>query len=393
MRRTLSTLAIATLTVTLASCAQETPPASGLSSSSAPSSQSSVMPGSSAPAPGSLHEQFAVTEHATFDEGWAMSFLPGTDLLAVTERGGQLQLFNVENGEKREVSGAPEVFHSGQAGMHDIIPGPTFEEDGAVYLSWVRPHEQGAQGVVATAHLDTEAAELSNIDVIWEQTPSAGDAHFSLRLLVHDEHLFVTSGERQRQTPAQDFDTNLGKVLRLNLDGTPAAGNPWADQGGVAAEFWTMGHRNPLGIDVDENGEMWISEMGPQGGDELNHLVAGENYGWPEASMGSEYSGSSITDHTGDDGFAGPATYWDPSISPGSLAIYDGELFDGWNNSALLGGLSGQALVRVQLEGADAVAEDRWDAGERIRAVAVDDEGAIWLLEDNDGRLFELRPQ
>lgn len=408
MRRFLSTMTVATVTIALVSCAQEAPEASGLPSSSVPgSSMSSVpgssdvgsselgfsVPGSSTPDAGLVHEQFDVTELGTFNEGWAMEFLPGTDLLAVTERGGTLKLRDQETGVVREVAGVPEVFHSGQAGLHDIIPGPTFEQDGTVYLSWARPHDAGAQGVVATAHLDTGTSTLRDVNVIWEQTPAAGDGHFSLRMLIQDGHLFVTSGDRQLHTPAQDTETNLGKVLRLNLDGTPAEGNPFADEGGVAAEFWTVGHRNPLGIDTDAEGRIWVSEMGPQGGDELNLLEEGENYGWPEASMGVEYGGSSIADHTGDDGFVGPVEYWDPSISPGSLAIYDGELFDGWAGSALLGALSGQALVRVQLDGTEAGEQQRFDAGARIREVEVADDGAIWILEDNDGRLLELRPQ
>lgn len=322
-----------------------------------------------------------------------MNFLPGTQHLLVSERGGALQLRDQESGEVAQVSGTPEVYHSGQAGMHDIIPGPTFADDGTVYLSWVREHDRGAQGVIGRGILDVNTASLDELEVIWEQTPEAGSGHFSLRMLIHEDHLFVTSGDRQLMAPAQEAETNLGAVLRLTLEGDPAPGNPWAGEDGAAPELWSIGHRNPLGIAKDSDGQVWVSEMGPQGGDELNRVVEGENYGWPEASMGTHYDGSAIPDHTSGDDFHRPAEFWDPSISPGSLLIYQGELFGEWNNSALIGGLSGQNLVRVELDGEEAQTISQWDMGERIRALAQAPDGAVWVLEDGaGGRLLELHP-
>lgn len=330
--------------------------------------------------------EFTVDEHGSFNTGWAMTFLPGTDHLLIAERRGALQLRDQTTGEVTEVTGLPPVHAQGQAGMHDIIPGPTFEQDGMVYLSWVRSHTNGAQGVVGRAYLDMDRHQLTGLQEIWEQTPAAGNGHLSLRLLIDDGHLYVTSGDRQEMTPAQENDTNLGSVLRLTLDGQPAPGNPWD------TEQWTMGHRNALGIDTDDQGRIWVSEMGPQGGDELNLLVEGDNYGWPEASMGVHYNNDPIPDHSDDDGFHGPAAWWVPSISPGNLLIYSGELFDGWSNSALLGGLSGEKIVRVEL-GEPATVVDEWEMGARIRALAEAPDGAIWVLEDGPaGRLLELRP-
>lgn len=338
-------------------------------------------------------EGFTVTDHGAFTEGWSMAFLPGTDQLLVAERGGALQLRDQVSGEVREVAGVPEVHHAGQGGLHDVLPGPSFEQDGSLYLSWVRRTDAGVQGVVGRGTLDVGAAALSEVEVLWEQTPRPGVGHFSLRLLVQDEHLFVSSGDRQELTPAQGLDTNLGKVLRLTLDGEPAPGNPWADQGGVAAQVWTLGHRNPLGLAQDPAGRLWVSEMGPQGGDELNLVVEGENYGWPEVSMGVHYGGGDIPDHAPGDGFRAPAAWWDPSISPGNLLVYTGDLFAGWSGSALLGGLSGQNLVRVELDGERVEVVDEWDLGERVREVEQGPDGAIWLLEDGpEGRLLELRP-
>lgn len=336
---------------------------------------------------------FAVTEHGTFNEGWAIEFLPGTNFVVVSERVGTLQLLDLENREVRSVENVPDVHHAGQAGMHDIVAGPTFEDDGTVYLSWVRSVDGGAQGVIGRAQLNTETASLENLEEIWEQTPAEGNGHFSLRLLPRDGYLFVTSGDRQEFTPAQETESNLGAVLRLTLDGEPAPGNPFAGEGERADEIWTMGHRNPLGIDTDADGGIWVSEMGPKGGDELNHLEEGENYGWPEASMGSHYDGTDIPDHTDGDGFVAPAGFWTPSISPGSLMIYHGSLFDDWEGDAFLSGLSGQRIVRVELDGTQAIQAQEWDMGERIRDIEEAPDGAIWVLEDGaGGRLLELRP-
>jgi aldose sugar dehydrogenase len=389
MRRLVVPALTATLSLALLSCTDDAPsetaPAAGQTSD-----LSSSNPSSSGHA--ELHEDFTVVEHATFDEGWAMSFLPGTDLLAVTERGGSLQLYDPDANDARAVDGVPEVYHEGQAGLHDVIPAPSFADDGAVYLSWAREGDT-VHGVAARATLDAADAELRDLEIIWEQAPAPGAGHFALRLLVQGEHLFITSGDRQQEDPAQERDTNLGAVVRLTLDGDPAPGNPWFEDGGAAAELWSVGHRNPLGIAEDADGALWVSEMGPQGGDELNLLTEAGNYGWPDASMGVHYDGSPIPDHSEEDGFVAPAEHWVPAISPGSLMIYQGELFEEWRGDAFLGGLSGQRLVRVELEGEAAEAGQEWDAGERIRAVTEGQDGALWVLEDGaGGRLLELRP-
>ncbi|GAA4841078.1 PQQ-dependent sugar dehydrogenase [Garicola koreensis] len=335
--------------------------------------------------------QFETVEHEQFDAPWALEFLPGTQSLLITERTGALKLRSQDSGEVREVSGAPEVVDAGQGGMHDVIAGPTFGQDRTIYLSWVRSAEGGTQGVVGRAQLDTDQAALENLEVIWEQDPAAGDGHFSLRMIVLDEMLYVTSGDRQQMEPAQDMSTNLGTIVRLRLDGDPAPGNPFADAGGTASQFWTIGHRNPLGIASDSHGNLWSSEMGPQGGDELNLIREGANYGWPQASMGVHYDGTEIADHTEGDGFESPKAHWVPAISPGNLMIYQGELFTGWQDSALLGGLSGENLVRVELDGETAEPADEWDVGERIRAVEESPDGAVWVATDG-GSLMELRP-
>ena len=388
-------VAAAVLALALAGCASGDP---SPTANESPTASGAVAAPSSGTGPGTATEvtvtrDFTVTAHGTFDEGWALEFLPGTDFLLISERVGALKLRNQVTGEVRVVSGVPDVLHSGQAGMHDAIAGPTFEQDGTIYLSWVRPTVDGPQGVVGRGRLDSETATLEGLEVLWEQTPADGEGHFSLRLLIQGDVLFVTSGDRQAFTPAQEMDSNLGKIVRLTLDGEAAPGNPWEGDGDLAAQFWTIGHRNPLGIAATTDGNIWSTEMGPEGGDELNLIEAGENYGWPEASNGSHYGGADIPDHADGDGFRAPAAFFTPSISPGNLLIYRGDLFHGWQDSAIIGGLSGRTLLRFSLDGETATPEGQWDMGARIRAVEEAPDGSIWVLEDGAGGwLLELRP-
>lgn len=356
---------------------------------STPTSGAGSQPGPTTLATDERGWPFAVSQVATFDEPWAMTFLPdGTAL--VTERGGTLYLVDPATGEKTVVEGTPQVVARGQGGLGDIVAAPTFGYDRAVYLSWVESGDQGTTGaVVGRANLsEPDAPRLERLAPIWRQAPKVeGDGHFSHRLAVSpdEQHLFASSGDRQKLDPAQDLGGNLGKILRLDLTGTPAADNPFAERGGVAAQTWTYGHRNVLGLAFDDEGNLWASEMGPRGGDELNLVQRGGNYGWPRASNGSHYDGRDIPDHTSGDGFVAPKASWTPSISPGSLMIYSGELFAPWTGDAFLGALSGQALVRVDLDGTTAQVADRFDMGERIREVEQGPDGAIWLLQDGPG--------
>ncbi|MBA8921373.1 PQQ-dependent sugar dehydrogenase [Nesterenkonia jeotgali] len=346
---------------------------------------------------------FSATEQGSYDAPWALEFLPGTEQMLITSRYGELFLRSSAEGadasEDLSVAGLPEdIVVEGQGGLGDVVVAPDFEESQRVYLSWVNSSEAGTGAVIGHARLvdSGDSAALEDLTVIWEQDPkTSGSGHFSHRLAFSPdgEHLFVTSGDRQQLDPAQDLSSGLGKVMRLTPEGEPAPGNPFAEDGDVTEEIWTYGHRNPLGIDFDSEGQLWVSEMGPEGGDELNLLEAGENYGWPEASNGSQYGGAEIPDHTEGDGFAPPATWWTPSISPGSLMIYQGEMFDDWADSAFLGALSGEALVRVELEGDQAGQQEIWELGARIRDVEQAPDGSIWIIEDGDGAaLLRLTP-
>lgn len=345
---------------------------------------------------------FTVEEQGIYDTPWALEFLPGTEQMLITTRVGELILRDVDGTSEVTVEGGPEdVVVAGQGGLGDVVAGPDFETDQMVYLSWVASDGGGTGAVVGRAELvqgedDEDSAQLEGLEVIWEQRPTAsGSGHFGHRLAFgpDGEDLFVTSGDRQELDPAQDLESGLGKTMRLTPEGEPAPENPFADQGGVSAEIWTYGHRNHLGIAFAPDGELWSSEMGPAGGDELNLLIEGRNYGWPETSDGAHYDGEEIPDHTEGDRFEPPKTQWTPSISPGSLMIYQGDLFPEWTGDAFLGALSGEALAHVELDGETSGEEQIWDMGERIRDVAEAPDGSIWVIEDGeDARLLQLTP-
>ena len=338
---------------------------------------------------------FAISEIATFDEPWAMSFLPDGRLL-VSEKKGRLELL-VPGGVAADIAGVPAVDYGGQGGFGDVVLHPKFSSNGLLYLSYVERGDGDTHGaVVARARLQLDSkggGTLSGLTVIWRQQPKVdGRGHFGHRIAFGaDGKLWISSGERQHFDPAQDMSGNLGKILRLNDDGSVPADNPFASQGGVAAQVWTLGHRNPLGLAFDGQGRLWEIEMGPRGGDELNLIERGRNYGWPKVSNGDNYDGSPIPDHPTAPQYEAPKISWTPVIAPADLIIYSGAEFPQWQGQALIAGLASQALVRVQFDGDRAREVARYDMGQRIREVEQGPDGAVWLLEDAPGgRLLKL---
>ncbi|WP_324807095.1 PQQ-dependent sugar dehydrogenase [Sphingomonas sp. LY29] len=345
---------------------------------------------------------FQTTQVAQFTTPWAIAFLPGRGNSAlVTEKEGKLWLVDAANGRKTAVAGVPMVKADGQGGLGDVVPHPDFARNGRVYLTWVEGGANGTSGaVLGYAQLAMAGGKptLQGLKTIWRQSPKVeGNGHFSHRIAFGpDGLLYLSSGDRQKFDPAQDLGGNLGKVLRLTAEGTPAPGNPWASRGGVAAEFWSIGHRNILGLSFAPDGRLWESEMGPKGGDEVNLVQPGKNYGWPKASDGSHYDGRDIPDHRAGDGFEPPKVNWTPSISPGGLMIYSGDRFAAWKGDALVPALSGKSLIRVDINGDQAAKADQWEMEGRIRAVAQGPDGAVYLLEDggrgSQGRMLRLDP-
>lgn len=347
---------------------------------------------------------FAITEHGSFDEPWASAFIPGTPLLFVTEKPGTARIVDTATDRLITVSGLPRVDYGGQGGLGDVafLPSqsaPSVDER-TIYLSWVEAGGSDTRGAVVgrgTLHCQVaDACAIEGLEVIWRQAPKvSGRGHYSHRIVVSpdEQHIFVASGDRQKMTPAQDTANTLGTIVRLDLDGTPAEGNPLAGAGSPSNQIWSWGHRNILGLDFDSAGQLWEVEHGPKGGDELNRVRRGENYGWPVRSDGVHYDGANIPDHSPDDGFAKPALVWTPVIAPGNMTFYSGSLFRGWQGDLLISGLKPEALIRVEFDGTGAREAARYSMDNRIRSVVEGPDGALWVLEDGDGgRLLELRP-
>jgi glucose/arabinose dehydrogenase len=356
-----------------------------------------AVPAADQPATGGL--PFRVNPVATFDTPWAMTFLPGGREALVSEKDGRLWVVNPETGAKTAVTGVPEPVVKGQGGLGDVVVGP----GNRIYLSYVEGAANGNTGaVVGYGRLLASAAaapgapagySLQGFKVVWRQAPKvSGNGHFSHRIAFgSDGAMYVTSGDRQKGAPAQATSGNLGKVLRLTPEGQPFPGNPGAAKGGVEAQVFSTGHRNGLGVAFAPDGRLWQHEMGPQGGDEVNLLLAGRNYGWPIVSNGSEYGGKDIPDHPTRPEFEQPKVWWNPSISPAGLIAYTGNLFPQWKGDLLLGALSGESLIRIDVQGDKATKAERWNMGARIREVEQGPKGEIYLLEDS-GRLLRLTP-
>lgn len=344
---------------------------------------------------------FATAEVAQFDAPWAMTFLPDNRLL-VTEMSGVLRLYDPARNTTGTVSGVPQVAHAGQGGFGDVVLHPQYATNKLVYISYVEAGDGGRGSAVARARLALDATgggALEGLEVIWRQAPKKrGNGHFGQRIAFdRDGMLWISSSERQEFDPAQDMSANLGKIVRLKDDGSAPADNPFADRGGVSAQIWTLGHRNVLGLAFDANGQLWAHEMGPKGGDELNRIERGANYGYPIVSNGDHYDGRSIPDHHTRPEFRAPVVTWNPVISPAGFIIYGGDLFPAWKGNGFIGGLSSESLVRIEFSGDSAREAQRFDMRRRIREVEQGPDGAIWLLEDGrsggKGWLLKLTPE
>ena len=309
---------------------------------------------------------------------------------------GKLKIFNPQNKQVQDVQGVPVVNYGGQGGLGDVALHPDFAKNHWIYLSYAAKGQGGSGAVISRAKLDLSnpnQPKLTDIKQIWQQVPKvSGQGHYGHRMLFGtDGKLWVSSGERQKFDPAQNMKSNLGKILRLNEDGTAAVGNPFYKQGGATAEIWSLGHRNPLGMAFDRQGQLWVVEMGPKGGDELNIITKGENYGYPIVSNGDHYSGQPIPDHHTRPEFKAPEIDWTPVISPSSMIIYRGQQFPAWQNKALIGGLSSEAIIVVDLQHKPVKEVQRLDMKKRIRGLREAQDGSIWVIEDgSNARLLKL---
>ncbi|MGH7655070.1 MAG: PQQ-dependent sugar dehydrogenase [Gemmatimonadaceae bacterium] len=373
---------------------------------------------------------FTMTQVATFDLPWRIAFLPDGRML-ITEKVGPLWLVT-QQGAKTPVTNVPAVLAQGQGGMLGVYASPNYATDQSIYLTYSEPGEpSGSSLALARAKLaiSDSTASLEGLQVIWRDGERGRGGQFGAAVAFSPDkqYLFLTVGDRQRMTPAQDPNQPLGKILRLTLDGTPAPGNPHAGEVGAAtvpvtdpprntetaktapvvrtytfpgpnltpSETWTSGHRTPYGLAFAPDGRLWELEHGPRGGDELNLIEAGKNYGWPLVSYATNYDGVPIDSPDTRPDLAKPVIYWTPVIAPGNFTFYNGAMFPQWNGDALITGMASKSLTLVTFDGkGGATPTTRWDMGHRIRDIAVAPDGAIWMLEDSkSGGLFRATPK
>jgi glucose/arabinose dehydrogenase len=364
---------------------------------------SAAQTGDSAPAANAA-QPFAIAEKGTFNSPWAIAFAPGTETVFITEKPGTMKFVDLATGREGEVTGIPPVLNQGQGGFGDVAFLPA-ESDRplsgrTIYLTWADPGDGtasfAAMGRGTLSCADGGDCRIEGLETIWRAEPAVrSGAHYSHKIAFSPDgqYLFLSSGDRAQADPAQDLGSTLGKVLRLNLDGTPADGNPFAERGGISREIWSYGHRNLLGLQFDLDGQLWDVEHGPRGGDELNKVEPGNNYGWPVRSYGDNYNGDPIPDHTEDDGFVKPAIHWTPVIAPGDFIFYSGKLWPEWRNQALITGLGTTSIVRVSLEDGTGTEETRTKFDKRIRDIAEAPDGSLYVIEDGPGgRLLQLTP-
>ena len=353
---------------------------------------------------------FEVTTVTSFDEPWAMAFLPDGRML-VTEKKGRLSIVGQDGESSGSVRGLPDVDYGGQGGLGDVVLHPNFADNGLIYLSYVESATGGTRGAVVARGVLTlggRSSTLSELEIIWRQYPKlVGYGHYGHRIAFDDDgYLWISSGDRQKFTPSQDMQSNIGKIVRLHDDGSIPDDNPFVDyysvdafvdDEGVYPEIWSLGHRNVLGMTFDLDGQLWVAEMGPAGGDELNHIVRGGNYGYPLVSNGEHYDGRAIPDHATNPEFDKPVLWWTPTISPGNVMTYSGDAFSPWHGDLLIAGLSSRAIIRIEVDGENAVEAERYPMGAPIRGVYQGPDDALWVLEDEsregEGRLLKLTPK
>lgn len=324
---------------------------------------------------------------------WGIAFLPDGRIL-VTEREGNIRIIKDGKLLDENITGVPAVYANGQGGLLDIQLHPNYGENGWIYLSYAKPGEGGGGTTIARAKLNGNT--LTNLEELFSAQPfTKSEVHFGCRIAFDGKgYMFFSSGERGKMENAQDLGNHLGKILRLHDDGRVPTDNPFVNTAGAKPEIWSYGHRNPQGLVYDADTEtLWDHEHGPKGGDELNKVEKGKNYGWPKITFGINYDGSSITDKTAMEGMEQPITYWVPSIAPCGMARITSDKFPNWKNNLLIGALAHQLIARVEIENGNYVSQEKLlQKVARVRAVAQSPDGFIYVATESPGMLLKLAP-
>ena len=331
---------------------------------------------------------------AGLDEPWGIDFLPDGGWL-ITERGGLLRHFDGDGGEW-SVQGVPEVFAEGQGGLLDVAVARDFTETRAVFLSYSAPQPRGAGTALAEGRLSEDGERLEDIRVLFEMSEgSNGGRHFGSRIVeAPDGSIYLTIGDRGDRDMAQDLSAHHGSVIRIARDGSVPADNPFTDEADARPEIWSYGHRNPQGAALDAEGRLWVNEHGARGGDEVNLVRKGANYGWPVISYGAHYSGAKIGEGTEKDGMEQPLHYWDPSIAPSGMMIYSGALWPEWQGDLFVGSLKFGLISRLEHDGAALTEAEQIEGDEtaRVRDIAEAPDGSIWFLSVGTGSAYRMTP-
>jgi glucose/arabinose dehydrogenase len=401
--------------VPVAACAQDRPPpAPGAPVETRPPNTGfkPAFPGQTRAPSIRTKARLQITEVASgFDKPWAIAFLPDRRMLVTEKPTGHLYVVGADGTKSPPVRGLPPVDGRGQGGLMDVELGPDFATSGLVYWTYYEPRQAGAEPPASTGGNGLAVARgrlvlgaeprVEGVQVLFRMMPTLDStAHAGGRMVfAPDGALFVTLGERSilaGRVQARDLGSHLGKIVRIHPDGSVPKDNPFNVRPGARPEIWSSGHRNVLAAALDATGRLWEAEMGPRGGDELNLVEKGKDYGWPTIGYGEEYSGEAIHASSQGAGMEQPRYYWDPSVSPSGMTFYSGDLFPEWRGNVFVGALSGRALVRLALEGDRVVGEEHLltDLKERIREVVQGPDGALYLLTDSaDGRLLRLAPR
>ena len=325
------------------------------------------------------------------DEPWGLDFLPNGELI-ITEKDGRVLLWR--NGALSAVQGAPKVSDRGQGGLLDVTVARDFAQTRTVWFSYSKRQQGGSGTALATAQLSQDGTRLEGLRDLFVMAPgSSGGRHFGSRVVeARDGRLFMTIGDRGDRPEAQNLNNHVGTIVRINRDGSIPADNPFVNQPERRPEIWSYGHRNPQGAGLDAKGQLWTAEHGARGGDEVNLIRKGANYGWPVISYGRHYSGAKIGEGTAKPGMEQPAMYWDPSIAPSGLLVYSGDMFREWKGDIFVGSLKDDYISRIEVSGKTAreVSKIKNSATERVRDIAQGPDGSIWFISVGNGAIYRI---